>query len=90
MQGGEDWITEYPDCQNSQQSPINLLPPQTKYGQSYEIFDIEDDSLVQEYWVLEDILVEFHKEMYSVEVYIDHSNGYSGFSSTLGETLFGA
>mmetsp|Transcript_26248 Transcript_26248/g.40063 ORF Transcript_26248/g.40063 Transcript_26248/m.40063 type:complete len:206 (+) Transcript_26248:847-1464(+) len=87
---GSDWPDRYPDCAMEQQSPINLLTPKTKYGQSYEIFDFEDDLLVQEYWDLEDILIEFHKEMYSVEVYIDHSNGYSGFSSTLGKTLFGA
>ena len=35
-------------------------------------------------------LVEFHKEVYSIEVLIDHVNGYNGYKSNLGETLFDA
>eukprot|EP00356_Strombidium_inclinatum_P013034 CAMPEP_0170503250 /NCGR_PEP_ID=MMETSP0208-20121228/44103_1 /TAXON_ID=197538 /ORGANISM="Strombidium inclinatum, Strain S3" /LENGTH=106 /DNA_ID=CAMNT_0010782795 /DNA_START=271 /DNA_END=591 /DNA_ORIENTATION=+ len=38
---GEDWPYKFPECGVGVQSPINLLPPYTKYGQSYEIFDFK-------------------------------------------------
>mmetsp|Transcript_2091 Transcript_2091/g.3145 ORF Transcript_2091/g.3145 Transcript_2091/m.3145 type:complete len:226 (+) Transcript_2091:904-1581(+) len=66
------------------------MSPITKYGQSYEIYAYKEDNLRQEYWDLEDASVEFHKSIYSVEVYIDHSHGYAGFESFIGEKLMGA
>jgi len=67
-----------------------LIQPITHYGQSYVIYNYDDDNLRPEYWDLENAEVAFHKSIYSVEVYIDHNHGYAGFESALGASVMGA
>ena len=78
---GSDWRLKYPSCALSHQSPINLLKPMTKYGQLYDIFPSTVDKLNRVYYDLENTMVYLDKSKYSLNVYIDHNNGYAGFES---------
>ena len=47
---GADWPEAFPACGSLEfQSPINLLPPITKYGKSYKILSAAVDSTKPEY-----------------------------------------
>jgi len=87
---GKDWAEKWPSCGAEQQSPINFLNPVTEYGNSYFLFDFGDDELIPEYWDMAETLVEYKPEVYTIEVMIDHSNGYNGFVSEFADILFEA
>jgi hypothetical protein len=87
-QHGDDWPDKYPNCALSHQSPINLIDPITEYGQTYNIMDYADDGYEGTYWSLENSLVMFDLSKYSIDVYIDHSNGYAGFETKFGHSYF--
>jgi hypothetical protein len=42
-QNGADWVNTFPICRQSHQSPINLIDPKSKYGQSYNIYSFVGD-----------------------------------------------
>lgn len=46
---GADWPNKFPSCGTAQQSPINLIDVYSKYGQAYDIFLFDTDSLVASY-----------------------------------------
>jgi carbonic anhydrase len=71
-----------------QQSPINLLSPVSKYGIQYVIQSGDKDAPSTDYKDMDKTEVKFNPLFYSFEIKVDHSKGYSGFKSKLGETLF--
>lgn len=52
------------------------------------MYNFAEDNLEPEYWDLEQPTVSFANAKYGIDVYIDHSHGYAGFESLLGEKLF--
>lgn len=89
-QNGAEWPDLFPNCGQPQQSPINLMQPTSEYGNSYYLYNFEDDNSDKSYADLENPLIKFENDRYALEVQISHENGYAGFTSYIGEKLYTA
>ena len=87
---GADWAVQFEDCSGEFQSPINLMTPITDYGTSYHFFDFADDKSELTYKTTLDQELSFFQDIHTVEMYLDHKDGYLGFKSELAESIFGA
>ena len=87
---GSDWDLDYPGCGDSNQSPINLITvDRTASEFEYRVYDQSEDDVQKIYWNQANSEVTWTGDTTKVTVN-NVDNGVSAFSSTLGNTVFGA
>ena len=63
----------------------------SEYGQAYDIYDFEEDKHRKTYWDLGSaaypVLVGWGAAQQAVSVVIDHSHGFAGFESAIGQEV---
>ena len=66
------------------------MKPVTKYGNSYKFYNFADDKSKKEYVNVIEPVLESYPDIHTVEMFLDHKDGFLGFTSYLAESLFGA
>lgn len=66
------------------------MKPDGEYGKAYYHYPFENDENLMDYDDLYNAGVNFQNHKYGLSVDISHENGYAGFTSNTGYTLYTA